>query len=902
MHLFLFRFLSSSRRTLFFFILILLVTTVVPAQQRREVRMNSGWQFRKGTEVLPLPNDQWQPVQLPHSWNTTDVMDDEPGYYRGVGWYRKLIATSMPEPEQQLYLKLEGANQVCTVYVNGQLAGQHTGGYTAMQVDITPYCRRDSTHSWNELLIKVDNSHNPQVPPLSADFTFFGGLYRDVWLVTVPAVHFEMAATGNVAVYVHTPQVSTRQATVAVKGSLLNKTTAARKIELRAFIQDSAGKQVTQASRRLSLKAGERFTFDQALPVLNNPELWNPDRPYLYSITTQLVDVASGRVIDQVSNPLGLRWYRFDADSGFYLNGQRLKLIGASRHQDRPGIGNAVPDELALQDMYLLKQTGANFLRVAHYPHDPSVLEACDRLGILASVEIPVVNEITESDSFYNNCLSMQREMIHQYFNHSSVIMWCYMNEILLRPRFNDDKERQQQYFRQVTRLARRLDSLTRAEDKERYTFMACHGDFDRYHQTGLTRIPMVLGWNLYSGWYGGVLANFPSFLEKHHQLLPQTPLVVSEYGADADPRIRSLQPVRFDKSVEYTTRFHQFYWNEIKKRAYVAAAMVWNLADFNSETREETMPHINNKGLLTWDRVPKDPYYFYQAAWQSRPVLKILAANWNSRTAYADSNNNNRTTQPVQVAANFDAVELFVNGYSMGRQTPVDYIAEWNVPFENGETRLEVKAIHNGEIYTDNCNVEYSIVHQQPGFKIPEKGLHVLLGANRYFIDNKTGITWIPGREYIPGGWGAVGGNIFRMTNNNRLPYGSDKAIAGTDNDPVYQTQLTGIEGYRLNLPPGSYELTLHFSELQGAAAAPLAYNLSTSNQKDKSTARVFDIWVNGMPVVEKLDLATQYGVAAAVSIATVIEVKGAEGIYVQFKPVTGEPVLNALEVQKKY
>ncbi|MFT3675775.1 MAG: glycoside hydrolase family 2 TIM barrel-domain containing protein [Chitinophagaceae bacterium] len=896
------RFCSVSFRSyLLVWVFFYMLPSFLHAQSRQVTSLNSGWQFVKGGPERPATGAPWQPVSLPHSWNTADVMDDEPGYYRGAGWYRRLLPVETTAPDRQLYLRLEGANQVCSVYVNGQLAATHTGGYTAFQVYLSPYLFRDTMRRWNELLIRVDNSYNPQVPPLTADFTFLGGLYRDAWLISLPAVHFDMAATGNDAVYVYTPQVNAQQAQVQVRGQLINKENTMQRFELRALIADSAGRMIVQSSKKVTIKPGQLLDFSHDLPVVKQPTLWNPDRPYLYSITTQLADAATGQVIDQVVNPLGFRWYRFDADSGFYLNGKSLKLIGASRHQDRPGIGNALSNAQAWQDIEWLKKTGANFLRVAHYPQDPAILEACDRLGILTSVEIPVVNEITESDSFYNNCLVMQREMIRQNFNHPSVIMWCYMNEILLRPHFNGEKERQQEYFKNIARLAGRLDSLTRAEDKERYTFMACHGAFDRYNQAGLARIPMVLGWNLYSGWYGGVLADFPSFLEKHHKELPQTPLVVSEYGADADPRIRSIDPVRFDKSVEYAIRFHQYYWAEMKKRPYVAAAMVWNLADFNSETREETMPHINNKGLLTWHRKPKDTYYLYQAAWRKDPVLKITSSAWQNRAAYADNGNTQVTTQLLQAATNADSAELIVNGHSLGWRKPVEYMAEWNVPFVQGSNVVVVRAQQNGQWYKDECEVSYDILGTAPGFGISSSGINVLLGANRYFIDEESQLTWVPDRPYQPGGWGSVGGTAFKMTGSSRQSYGSDKAISGTDKDPVYQTQLVGLQGYKLDVPAGSYELTLHFAELQGAAAAPLAYNLSSGNTSEKKIQRVFNVTINGQPLLQQFDIAAEYGVAAASSVSTIISVREGQGIDLRFTAIKGEPVLNALQLRKK-
>ncbi|RZM15925.1 MAG: hypothetical protein EOO88_43215, partial [Pedobacter sp.] len=374
-------------------------------------------------------------------------------------------------------------------------------------------------------------------------------------------------------------------------------------------------KLVRSVSTPALINASQNKEIVQDIPV-TYPTLWSVASPYLYKASTIITEASTGKVLDEIEHSVGFRWFTFDASQGFFLNGKSLKLIGASRHQDRKGFGNAVPDSLARKDVVLLKEMGGNFLRVAHYPQDPAVLKACDELGILASVEIPVVNEITETDSFYNNCLQMQVEMIRQHYNHPSVIIWCYMNEVLLRPSFNDDKARQTLYFSNIAKLAGRLDSLTRKEDPFRYTMIAHHGNYNQYKEVGLIDIPMIVGWNLYQGWYGSKIEDLPPYLDRYHRDYPQKPMMITEYGADADPRIRSTDPVRFDKSIEYATYYHQYYLEQIMQRPFVAGAQVWNLADFNSETRNESMPHINNKGLLQWDRTPKDPYYFYNGVY----------------------------------------------------------------------------------------------------------------------------------------------------------------------------------------------------------------------------------------------------------------------------------------------
>lgn len=873
------------------------------AQSRRMVTINDAWEFTKD-QVRPDGTGggeiRWEKISLPHSWNKTDVMDDEPGYYRGEAWYRRRFSLEKSARARQLYIRFEGANQVATVYVNGKWAGTHTGGYTSFQLPLNSLLNYDTVANSNEVLVKVDNKQHQQVAPLSADFTFFGGIYRDAWLVNLSDVHFSMNNNGSAGIFISTPSVSDRQATVRIKGSITNKQHKTVKVKLHSVVTDKEGNMVQKVHSALTLSSDTDLPFDITLPPISNPRLWSPDNPYLYSIKTIIRDASTDNVLDELVHPLGLRWFRFDAAEGFFINGKHLKLVGASRHQDRPGMGNAVPDALARKDIEWLKKMGGNFLRIAHYPQDPAVLEACDRLGIITSVEIPVVNEITESDSFYNNCANMQVEMIRQHYNHPSVVIWCYMNEVLLRPHFNDDKERQKMYFSHITTLAARLDSITRAEDPSRYTMMAHHGDFDKYKNTGLVDIPMIVGWNLYSGWYGGDVKNFPAFLDKHRHQFPSKPIVVAEYGADADPRIRSFHPVRFDKSIEYTNQFHQYYINEMMKRPFVAAAMIWNLADFNSETREETMPHINNKGILTWNRSPKDPFYLYQAVLAKEPFIKIANAGWPQRAGRADSN---RAVcfQPLQVATNLDSVELLLNGISLGHKKPVTGLCEFVVPFVHGNNTLEARGERAGEMHSDYSGVQFTLHPYQLKNARSFLPLNILLGGDRYFYDEILDEVWIPDQAYQQDSWGCIGGEAYKIPGNNRLPYGSDKDIRGTNNDPVYQTQQTGIKEYRLDVPPGQYELTLHFAELEGVAAKDLPYNLSNTSSTSLRQSRRFHVYINGELFLENFNIAAEVGLASALAKKIFVSALN-EGIRISFIPLSGQPVLNALQVRKMY
>ncbi|HEX7845406.1 MAG TPA: malectin domain-containing carbohydrate-binding protein, partial [Chitinophagaceae bacterium] len=477
-----------------------------------------------------------------------------------------------------------------------------------------------------------------------------------------------------------------------------------------------------------------------------------------------------------------------------------------------------------------------------------------------------------------------------------SVIMWCYMNEVLLRPHYNSDKEKQKIYFQNIAKLAQALDSVTRKEDPSRYTMMAHHGDYNRYKDVGLVDIPMIVGWNLYSGWYGARLSDFPVFLDSFHAKNPGKPMLVAEYGADADPRIRSAEPVRFDKSVEYTTKFHQYYFTEMMKRPFVAAAMIWNLADFNSETRTESMPHINNKGLLEWDRTPKDPYYYYEGVLSKKPFIKLLGMQ--AAAGIADKNAAT-SSRLIQVATNTEQPELFVNGKSLGKKQQQDGLCEWNAPFINGANIVEVKGTKEGKIASDKATIQFYLLPDRFDKSTSFRPMNILLGANRYFTDDEQQL-WIPDKAYEAGSWGYSGGKQFKLANNNRLPYGTDKNIAATNNDPVYQTQRMGIEKYKLDVPPGEYELTLHFAELMAAATKEIPYNLSDPDRIAPNGKRIFNVYVNDKLLLDNFDITAQYGAATAVSKTTRVAALNGSGIEISFKAIEGEPVLNALQIKK--
>ena len=653
-----------------FYLSIFSLLTVfgVLSQARKTVSINNGWQFHKGEldkskngviAIAPEQGDMsWQTVHIPHTWNDVDATDETPGYYRGVGWYRKSIFIASPEnPNAKTVLYFEGVNQVAELFVNGKSVGEHKGGYTRFNFDITDFVKNDQE---NILAVKVDNSFNKDIPPLSADFTFFGGIYRDVFLVEHNEVHFSMDDYGSSGVYISTPEVSKEEAKIEAQYLLKNETNNTKPVQLVTQILDKEGQVILSSDKKVKFGKSEmNKTISQEF-VLKNPRLWSPSTPYLYRLVTQIKDIKTGNLLDESVQPLGLRWYKFDPKNGFFLNGEHLKLIGTNRHQDYLGKGNALTDEIHVRDVQSLKEMGGNFLRIAHYPQDPTVLEMCDQLGILASVEIPVVNAITESEAFTENCLYRAEEMVKQNYNHPSLVIWAYMNEVLLRLPFDPkkEKERYEVYTANVTKLASKIDARIRSLDSERYTMIPNHGAISRYKDAGLTGVPMILGWNLYQGWYGGKFADFDKNLEELHKLFPNQALIITEYGADVHPRLHSFEPERFDYTVEYGNKYHEHYLQAIKSRPFIVGATIWNLNDFYSESRGYAMPHVNLKGIHTLEREPKDTYWLYKTFLSDSPIIKFGQNEWKIRGGMAAAGEQ-YCEQAVTVYSNGDSVQL---------------------------------------------------------------------------------------------------------------------------------------------------------------------------------------------------------------------------------------------------
>ena len=890
-------------KKLFYIFILLFIVGWAQAQQRVVYTINDGWKFTKGSpfeaQLTGCDDSSWETVNIPHTWNDKDADDETPGFYRGPVWYRKQLFIDKSQEGRRAVIYFEGANQEVRFYLNGQFVGEHKGGYTRFCFDITSHLRYGQE---NLFAIYVNNVYNPNIPPLSADFTFFGGIYRDVYLQFMNPVHIATNDYASSGVYIRTPEVNNSAASVEITTLLTNDMPQATEIRVENIICDADGKEVKKTQAEVKLAAGETKTDISKKIKIDSPRLWDIDDPYRYMVYTRILDKRKGTLLDEVVNPLGLRWFKFDSEKGFFLNGKGRKLIGTARHQDYFQKGNALRDELHVQDVLLLKEMGGNYLRVSHYPQDPVIMEMCDKLGIVTSVEIPVVNAVTETEEFLHNSVEMAKEMVRQDFNRPSVMIWGYMNEIFLRRPYTEGKQLED-YYRFTEKVARALEATIREEDPSRYTMMAYHNMPQYYEDAHLTEIPMIQGWNLYQGWYEPDINEFQRLLDRAHKVYKGKVLMVTEYGPGVDPRVHSYQPERFDFSQEYGLVYHKHYLNEMMKRPFIAGSSLWNLNDFYSESRVDAVPHVNNKGVVGLNREKKDVYWFYKTALSRRPILVIGNREWKSRGGVVNTAQK-ECIQSVPVFSNAEEVELFVNNKSLGKKKIEDNYALFDVPFVSGENLLEAVAVTGDNKLRDMLRIQFQLVGSQlKDEAVPFTELNVMLGSPRYFEDRAANVAWIPEQEYKPGSWGFIGGTSYRRQTGFGTMLGSDIDIHGTDMNPIFQTQRVGIKSFKADVPNGEYSVYLYWAELESdKEREALVYNLGADSEQTFAGNRSFGISINGTTVSDDFNVARDYGYARAVIKKFVITVKDGKGLSVDFHKKEGEPILNAIRIYRNY
>lgn len=830
--------------------------------QREMKTINDGWEFRKPADT------EWTSVNIPHTFNLDAYR--QPNYYQGKGLYRRVLTLPEVDPHRRYYLKIDAASKAAEVTVNGKSAGSHAGGYTAFVVDVT-----DSIQKENIIEITVDNGRK-DITPISADFTFWGGIYRDVWLVSTPEQHFRMDNMGSDGVFVSTPEVNGQRGKIQVKGEVTNDAETAVTLEVQNQIYSPQGDLLQTRKQKVKLKAGETREFGYVSDVIANPDLWSPETPSLYKVKTQLLNPKTNEVIDEKTNKVGFRWFAFDGNKGFSLNGKPYKLRGVNRHQDQAPVGVALDDEAHRRDIRLIKELGCNFIRISHYPQDDAIVEMCDELGLLAWEEIPIINIVPDTPGYADNCELNLREMIRQHYNHPSIIAWGYMNEILLTVPPVDSPEWQPCKERTVA-LAQRLEAALKEEDSSRVSVMAFNMT-NLYNEIGLD-LEDVVGWNLYQGWYVDKLEDFNKWCEDQHRRYPHHPMIISEWGAGSDRRLHTTEGRAFDFSMEYQQTYVEHYLPFIEEKEWISGCTYWNFIDFNVAARQESMPRVNNKGLFYNDRTPKDVAYYFKSMWRKDiPVLRIASRDWKVRVGKEGE------TQQIKLYSNLPEVELFVNGESAGKQATDNCHAVFNVVLPVGTSVLTAQGVYGNKPVEDVMIIDFRPL---PDLSEGDE-LAINVGSNCFFTSALSNLTWLPDRPYVPGSWGYVSGEARSTTSE----------IVNTVDVPLYQTRREGEFTYKIDAPDGNYEVELLMADVT-RPAAQLANLLGKNKSEETAGETRFNIVICGRQVETNFSPADGGRYRTAFKRRYIV--CNEEGcITIALEAVKGKPFISGIKVRK--
>ena len=627
---------------------------------REITKIMKGWEFTG-------PDGTTTTVDLPHTWNARDGQDGGNDYWRGTCIYRThFAAPQFNTASHQVWIQFDGVNASAHVVLNGSPVCNHDGGYSTFRANITELLRDE-----NELIVEVDNSKNDRVYPQKADFTFYGGIYRDVSLMVVSKNHFTLDYFGGPGIRI-TPTVQGTDASVQVT------TWHDGEGEVSIELLDAAGNTVATGK-------GPDITL-----TIFNAHLWNGVKdPYLYSCKARLV--VNGTVEDETTTRFGVRSFKVDPKKGFFLNGKSYPLHGVSRHQDRKGLGNAITREMHDEDMALIKEIGANTIRLAHYQHDQYFYDLCDEVGMVVWAEIPYISEHMPNGR--ENTISQMKELIIQNYNHPCIVCWGVSNEITISTK--DKKDMLDNH--------RQLNDLCHEMDKTRLTTLACYAMCGPFNRSA--HITDMVSWNLYLGWYvpGFILNDL--WMGFFHLCFPNRPFGYSEYGAEGMPNLHSTHPHRGDHTEEYQAKYHEYMLRCFKRHPWMWATHVWNMFDFAADARDQGgEPGMNHKGLVTFDRkTKKDSFYLYKAWWSDEAFVHICSKRFVERTG---------STATVKVYSNQSTVALYVNGNKVGEQTG-EHVFTFKVPL-NGELHIQAVAGDRTDEsvirHVDTPNPEYKL------------------------------------------------------------------------------------------------------------------------------------------------------------------------------------------------
>ncbi len=635
------------------------------SQKMRNVYLwNDNWVFiKQGKE---------EKISLPHTWNAVDGQTGPAQYYRGVCIYKKNFEEPVMKEGQRCYLEFRGVNSSCRVLVNGSQAAVHDGGYSTFRADITDMLQAD-----NEIEVEVSNEPNDRVYPQRADFTFYGGIYRDVYMLIVDESHFDLDYYGGNGLYL-SPVINGDGARLDVRAYV---TGASDKVLISV---DGVGERMLTVEE----KGGKRIACGSI--EIENPHRWDGIAdPYLYNVTATLLD--KGNETDRIYDRFGIREFYVDPEKGFFLNGRSYPLHGVSRHQDRAGVGNALTKEMHKEDMELILSMGANSIRLAHYQHDQYFYDLCDEKGIVAWAEIPYIT--VHMDTGRDNTISQMKELITQNYNHASIMCWALSNEITLNGVTDDLMENH-----------RILNDLVHTMDPGRYSAMA--NLFLLETDSPLVTLPDIRGYNLYFGWYVGNMTDNDKWFDDFHREHPDVAIGLTEYGADSVITLQSPKPEKSDYTESYQALYHEHMLEMFSTRPYIWGTYLWNMFEFAAAGRDEAGdPGKNHKGVITFDRKQKkDAYYIYKAWWTDKPFVHLCGSRYHDRVE--------EDTQ-IKVYSNQKSVTLFVDGTEVGIVTG-EHVFKFNI---------KITGVHQIKAVSGECIDEMEIAkvnEPNPAYFIP--------------------------------------------------------------------------------------------------------------------------------------------------------------------------------------
>jgi beta-galactosidase len=650
---------------------------------RKIININNDWKFCQQNEEQAMNksyNDNlWEAVNVPHTWNAIDGANGL-NYYKGACWYRKEFNVDRSANGNKIFIEFNGSNSITDVYVNGHHMGQHKGGYSTFRFDITEAVESGCK---NILSVKVDNTVVDDVYPQKADFTFYGGIYRDVNIIIVNPVHIDLSDYGSSGIYIVQEEISQEKASLLLKTRLVNSLVEEKKVRIWADIVDAEGSVAAYAAKEVIIPAGETMVVETPA-IIENPTLWNGrNNPYLYEAKVSIQSFND--TFDELSIPFGVRYFHVDPEKGFFLNGEHLPLNGVSRHQDRKDMGWAVTEKEKDEDMALIKEIGATSIRLAHYQHDQYFYDLCDREGLVIWAEIPFISVMSTADLEGKNAKQQMIELIRQNFNHPSIMFWGIQNEIQI----GGDRP-------EVRRLVKELNELTKQEDPTRLSTMANVSFVNEKDEYNF--ITDILGYNHYFGWYSGKPEDFVEWIDSYHKTNPKVALGISEYGVEGIVEYHNNDPKVRDYSEEYHALCHEKIWKIFETRPFLWSTYVWNMFDFGANIRDEGgVKGRNNKGLVTYDRkIKKDAFYMYKAHWSDEKFVHITSKRFVDRV---DESIN------LKIYSNCQQVTLYANGKELDSIVSDDkvFIFE-NIFLQEGMNAVRAVGRQDGAVLVDTA------------------------------------------------------------------------------------------------------------------------------------------------------------------------------------------------------